>query len=310
MEIIDNPNGFTDEDWKDLFFYINDNSTAPFLGAGISRKHFGSGKELAEKIASEFEYPFYDSSNLAKVAQFATIRKKGDSIPVRKFVANYIKGKELPDFNDPFEPHTILSKLDLPIYITTNYDHLMFEALKNDDKNPIIESCNWNDLSQLQGKVSIFNNREIPIFDFKNPLVYHIHGEVDNPQSMVLTEDDYLNFIVKLDVNVDKLLPAVIREKFVSSSVIFIGYSMSDWNLRIILRKIADGMKSASTKHCSIQLTPSDIKREHEKNIKNYLKAYFEIFHGVNLNLFWGTANDFCHMLSEKSKNLRKKDNV
>lgn len=90
---------------------------------------------------------------------------------------------------------------------------------------------------------------------------------------MVLTEDDYLNFISKLYVNLDKIFPAVIREKFDSSSGIYIGYRLSDWNLRIILRKITDGMRSASTKHCSIQLIQSDIESRHAKNIKELLKS-------------------------------------
>lgn len=224
--------GFTPEDWQDLLFYINDQNTTPFLGAGVASAYFGSGRELAGKIANEFEYPFDDTSNLAKVAQFAAIKKR-DSFRVRKFVADYIKNKKLPDFNNPSEPHRILAELDLPIYITTNYDHSMYEALKSDGKKPVIEFCRWNDLAENQGK----------------PLVYHIHGEIDNPQSMVLTEDDYLNFILKLYVDIDKLFPAEIKLAFVSSSIIFIGYSLSDWNLRIILRKIADSMRSASRTH-------------------------------------------------------------
>jgi hypothetical protein len=295
-------NGFTEEDWEDLLFYINEKNTTPFLGSGISREHFGSGNELAEKIANAFDYPFDDVFNLAKVAQFAAIKKR-DSYRVRKFVADYIKSKELPDFDNPSEPHRILAKLDLPIYITTNYDHLMYEALKSDGKKPVIEFCRWNDLAQIQGKPSIFDKEKVNYFDSANPLVYHIHGEVENPQSMVLTEDDYLNFIVKLYLDIDRLFPAEIKLAFVSSSILFIGYSLSDWNLRIILRKIADSMKSASRTHCSIQLTPAGIKIENERKIKEYLKSYFEIIQGVSLKLYWGTAIDFCRDLSEKMKN-------
>jgi hypothetical protein len=306
---LDSSTGFTNEDWEDLFFYINKKNTTPFLGAGIAMEHFGSGKDLAEKIATEFEYPFDDTFNLAKVAQFATIRKR-DSFRVRTFVADYVKSKTLPDFNNPSEPHMILAKLDLPIYITTNYDHLMYEALKSDGKKPVIEFCRWNDLAQIQGRPSIFNEDKVNYFDSNNPLVYHIHGEVDNPQSLVLTEDDYLNFIVKLYVDIDKLFPAEIKLAFVSSSIMFIGYSLSDWNLRIILRKIADSMKSASRTHCSIQLTPTGIRVEDENKIRDYLKSYFEIIQGVSLKVFWGSAIDFCHTLSEKSKNLGMKQNV
>ena len=86
------------------------------------------------------------------------------------------------------------------------------------------------------------------IYDSNKPLVYHLHGEIDNPQSMVLTEDDYLSFIVNLSVNIDKLFPAGIRTAIASSSMIFIGYSLSDWNLRIIFRKIATRYKICSPK--------------------------------------------------------------
>lgn len=301
--------GFTDEDWEDLFYYITKKNTTPFLGAGIAREHFGSGEELAKKVATEFKYPFDDISNLAKVSQFAAIKKK-DSFRVREFVADHIKSKKLPDFSDPFEPHRILAELDLPIYITTNYDHLMYEALKSKGKKPVIEFCRWNDLAQIQGKRSIFEDK-FDDFDFDSPLVYHLHGEVDNPQSMVLTEDDYLSFIVRLYVDIDKLFPPQIKLAFVSSSIIFIGYSLSDWNLRIILRKIAEGMKSVSRTHCSIQLAPTGFKIDDESKIREYLKSYFEIIQGgVNLKVFWGTAIDFCHTLSEKRKNQSIKKNV
>jgi SIR2-like domain len=298
---------FTDQNWKNLFHYINRKKTTPFLGAGISREHFGSGKELAKKIADEFDYPFFDISDLAKVSQFAVI--KSDAVIVRDFVAEYIKNKGLPDFNNPSEPHRILAELELPIYITTNYDHLMYEALKFIGKDPIIEYCRWNDLAEIQGKASIFDNDDFN-YDSSKPLVYHLHGEIDNSQSMVLTEDDYLSFIVNLSINIDKLFPARIRTAIASSSMIFIGYSLSDWNLRIIFRKIAQGIKSVVPNHCSIQLSPTDVKIEEEKIIKEYLKSYFQIIQGVNLNVFWGTAIDFCHMLSEKIKNHGMKQNV
>ena len=154
--------GFTDQYWKNLFHYINRKKTTPFLGAGISIEHFGSGKELAKKIADEFDYPFFDTSDLAKVSQFAVIKSE-DAVIVRDFIAEYIKNKGLPDFNDPSEPHRILAELELPIYITTNYDHLMYEALKFLKKDPIIEYCRWNDLAEIQGKTSIFDNDDFNI---------------------------------------------------------------------------------------------------------------------------------------------------
>jgi ribosomal protein S17E len=306
------PASFTSENWEHLFHYINQHKVTPFLGAGIAREHFGSGDELAKTISDKFGYPFQDTFNLAKVAQFAEIKTR-DALFVRTFVAEYITEKRLPDFNNPLEPHQILAKLDLPIYITTNYDHLMFEALKNDGKNPIIESCRWNESGWVRGKPSVFDRAEIPKFDSKNPLVYHIHGEVDNPQLMVLTEDDYLNFLLRLYLDIDKLFPSQIREALSTSSIIFIGYSFSDWNLRIILRKIATAINSLVPLHISIQLAPTEItdKSENERNeIREYLTKYLEAIQKVNLRIFWGDAFDFCNRLAEQGKRLKTKSGI
>ena len=71
-QVEDSPFGLTDQNWKNLFHYINRKKTTPFLGAGISREHFGSGKELAKKIADEFDYPFFDTSDLAKISSISS----------------------------------------------------------------------------------------------------------------------------------------------------------------------------------------------------------------------------------------------
>lgn len=42
-------------------------------------------------------------------------------------------------------PPAVLADLNLPIYITTNYDHFMEEALKSRGKQPISDFCGWNE---------------------------------------------------------------------------------------------------------------------------------------------------------------------
>ena len=96
---------------------------------------------------------------------------------------------EPPDFRAPDEPHGVLADLDLPIYITTNYDGLMLGALRDREKDPIRELCGWNELVRMASP-SALDDGVVPTP--ARPLVYHLHGHSDVPQSMVLTEDDYL----------------------------------------------------------------------------------------------------------------------
>ncbi len=44
-----------------------------------------------------------------------------------------------------------------------------------------------------------------------HPLVYHLHGYIDIPQSIVLTENDYLDFLIFMKKNWQRLLPTVVR---------------------------------------------------------------------------------------------------
>jgi Caspase domain/SIR2-like domain len=94
--------------------------------------------------------------------------------------------------------------LNLPIYITSNYDHFMEAALKSRGKRPISDFCRWNE--DLAGYAKADNiNSKIYRHDYKptpdNPLVYHLHGDIDYPHSIVLTERDYYDFVFNLNYN-------------------------------------------------------------------------------------------------------------
>jgi len=69
-----------------------------------------------------------------------------------------------PDFGlDEFRntPPAVLAVFNLPIYITTNYDHFVEEALKSRGKAPISDFCRWN-----EDLVDYANENEI------NPMLY------------------------------------------------------------------------------------------------------------------------------------------
>ena len=58
----------------------------------------------------------------------------------------------------------------------------------------------------LRNEPSIFEAADVRI-NAANPLVYHFHGHVNELNSMVVTEDDYLDFLANLAED-KKLIPA------------------------------------------------------------------------------------------------------
>ena len=130
-----------------------------------------------------------------------------------------------PDFSQKYAniPHSVLADLSLPIYITTNYDKFMEEALITRGRQPDSEYCRWNEVLEFAGD-SLFKNPQYKPTEDK-PLVYHLHGIIDEPQSMVLTERDYIDFVINLTID-ENLIPTVIRKALAMTSLLFIGYSL------------------------------------------------------------------------------------
>ena len=296
-------------DWQNLLINIKKQRCTPFIGAGACSFKNEDGNPwlpLASKIANgwgeKYDYPLEDAWHLAKVAQFVAIVSGDEMSP--KIELNEILDKiGPPNFSDQKYadiPHAVLADLNLPIYITTNYDKLMEDALISRGKKPDSEYCRWNEVLEFAGD-SLFKNRHYkPTKD--KPLVYHLHGILDEPQSMVLTERDYIDFVINLTLD-ENLIPTVIRKALAMTSLLFIGYSLEDMNFRVIFQGIMNKIKTSfQFSSISVQLPPT-ISLEKRDNALEYLAKYTKNMFKVNI--YWIDASEF----STELRNNIGKDN-
>ena len=177
----------------------------------------------------------------------------------------------------------MLADLPFPVVITTNYDDFMLQAFKWKLKDARREICRWQDV--LDHVDSIFEKDPGYTPTPANPLVFHLHGAMDIPESMVLTEDDYLSFLVRMAAK-SELLPDVVQRVFAATTFLFIGYRLGDWNFRVIFQALRARQQFSSV----IVLKPLD---EKEGN-RAAQQAYFEKYFGaIEMKIFWGTAREF-----------------
>jgi SIR2-like domain len=94
-------------------------------------------------------------------------------------------------------------------------------------------------------------------------VILKIHGAVDRESrdrdSYVITEDHYIDYLTRTEV--DQLLPNVLLTVLRHSSFLFLGYSMRDWNLRVILHRIW-GQQPLGYVSWAIQRGPTEIDRQ------------------------------------------------
>jgi SIR2-like domain len=290
-----------DNDWKRLLERISDGKCTPFLGAGACFGTLPLGRDIAQNWAKEKNFPFSEeeSKDLMRVAQFLAIDE--DPMYPKERIAKLIKVVKPPNFNVEDEAHGILARMPLPVYITTNYDNFMVQALNERDKKPKQEICRWN--KYVKDYPSVFDDAGFDP-DETNPVVFHLHGHIDIPESIVLTEDDYLDFLVNISRD-SLMIPPRIQRALTGASLLFIGYRIADWNFRVLFRSLVSYLEKALIRgHVSVQIFPlgdeSTVSRK-DKALE-YLDKYFG---KLETRVYWGTSQEFTAELRERWKNFK-----
>jgi hypothetical protein len=74
----------------------------------------------------------------------------------------------------------------------------------------------------------------------KTTVIYKMHGTIQHQtnkwDSFVITEEDYVDFVSRMTANA--AVPSLFYEYFRERSFLFLGYSLRDWNLRVVLKNL------------------------------------------------------------------------
>jgi len=202
------------------------------------------GGELSKRLAKEFGYPGEDTTNLQRVALYGEFGPGGSR---NRLVEAIIRGIARPDSPVPpnfrMEPSPalrMLAELPFRIIITTNYDGLFDTALAAAEtlgglaKKPIVRIYDPT-RNGLPDEVPEDPQEE-------NPILMKLHGDVGKYESLVITEEDYITFILRMaDIHLHPI-HEYIRSKMRAWPFLFIGYSLKDYNLRLLFRTMHYGL--------------------------------------------------------------------
>lgn len=291
----------------------------PILGPGLLESMFGSTRDLARRWAETYRFPLapHDRDDLPQVAQFLAVNL-GSLFP-REELGEYLRqelleryGSDLPpeaagqslddiwtavgeyrQSKDPAEPHRVLARLNIPLYLTTNPDRLLASALVAAGKTPQVALCPWNE------PVERAEMQDVPEPDAQHPLVYHLFGQLGQSDSLVLTEDDYFDYLIGVTRNKD-LIPAVVRKALADSALLFLGFHLDDWNFRVLLRSIIGqegGSRRYKYSHVAVQVDPEEGHFLEPERARRFLEQYFQ---ADDIRIYWGSAEDFIRDLVEQ----------
>jgi hypothetical protein len=286
---------------------IDDHRAAPFLfvGTGLSRRYLGADdwKSLLRRYARETDKSFQEFLSRAKRRaedeendvevypvvgsliddaffdvwhnsdKYAEDRERLEeerqlpTSPLKYEIARDIRELSDREFpvrheNEPPQHEEELEKLKeatVDGIITTNYD-LFLERI-------------FEDYEVYVGQGELIFEEQHSIAE-----IYKIHGSCEQPESLVLTKDDYDEF----DRN-NPYLAAKLITIFLEHPVVFLGYSIRDQNVRGILRQVIRCLDSDRLEQLSNRLI--FVERDKDPNLPEISYREFDIMGGSGKSL-------------------------
>lgn len=190
----------------------------PAMGGALSL-------HLAEKSGYCKRYPNDSGKNLQRVS-FDFELKEGNS---RKDLIDEIE-RQVVIGKKPSPIIRALAELKFPLVITTNYDQFFDNELIRAGKSPVISFYKKNPFTVTEDPGT---------FSAEQPFLYKIHGDIKRSESVVVTDEDYIDFVLRMsDRDPYHPVPETFRYHFKIWPTLFLGYSLMDYNLRLLFKTL------------------------------------------------------------------------
>lgn len=316
--------GFRNKDgakiWQKLLPAARRGKLVPVLGPGLLASACGDSFAVARTLAAAHQFPLaaHEWDDLPRVSQYLSVTDSRYNVirtyeerlveEIRQIHGSRLPPEELPPrggqppdlhrllglvgtrlrAENPSDVHTLLAKLKASVYVTTNYDELLEEALRAGGRQPSTLNSRWRNGQSPEGPPTSV----LPEAREGTPLVYHVFGLFGNDDSLVLTEDDYFDFLI--GTAAEDLAPPEVEAALVDNALLFLGFRLTDWRFRVLFRLLRNlPGKDLMRRHChvAVQMDPELQTMENVEGAREYLRRYFQ--NEAQIEIFFGSAEDF-----------------
>lgn len=206
-----------------------------FAGAGISvgthgQRGLPSCGDLALALARRCGYTGSDLS-LPRVAQYYELEKG------RPALVEFITDRIIDPQIAPLFAHKLITQLPFRVVITTNWDRLLERAYEGASKPYRL----------------VVRNEEISYLAPDKITLIKIHGSIEQPDTLVITEDDYFDFFSELPT-----VATVLKAEFATKPLLFLGYSLEDFNFKRLYTEVTREVDRHKRRAYAVQRAPSE----------------------------------------------------
>ncbi len=253
---------------KDVVETMLGGRLVPVLGADVV--------DLTLRLAERFEYPT-NGGALPQVAQYIAVMKGSGPLydELHALLDPELQPTVLHRFFAALPP--LLRERGAPhqLIVTTSYDLALERAFL--DAGEEFDVVSYLAAGRNRGKfchvapdgtgtlIEVPNTYATELSLDRRTIILKLHGQVGRSaeerewESFVVTEDDYIEYLAQSEVA--SVVPVALGAKLRRSHFLFLGYTMADWNLRLLLHRLW-GDQPLSYRSWAVQPEPMPIERE------------------------------------------------
>lgn len=276
----------SEDHFNDVLAVLETGKLVPVLGADVD--------EVAEQLAHQFQYAD-DGRELPRIAQYVAVMKGSGPLydELHRLFDNDVSPTVLHRFFAALPPRFRERGVPHQLIVTTRYD-LGLEAafLQAGEEFDVVS---YIAAGPAKGKfchigpdgrgrlIDVPNTYATELSLDERTVILRLHGKVDRGparewESFVVTEDDYIDYLSQTDLA--GALPVALAAKLRRSHFLFMGYTMADWNLRVILNRLWSD-QPLGYRSWAVQPEPKSLEREfwrrrdvevHELPLENYIE--------------------------------------
>lgn len=253
---------------QDLARKIAHDNAILFIGVEITAVNGRSPlQQIADSLAERITYERPDRSLPAVARDFELLKGRNELIMALREALEKL-ADEQTDLNQ------LIADLSLPQtkLVTTRYDHLLEDTLHRFDKKYVL----------------IVRDTDVPSFDESLITLIKLHGDINQPDSLIITEDDLDAFIDRLPTISD-----VIRAYFATKTLIFIGYKLDGELFKRFFRQVTRNLSAFQRPAYAVVSEPLDEVDE----------RYWQRF---NVNVITRDLEPFLESLSQAVKTVNQ----
>lgn len=266
---------------------LNENNAAVFIGAGMSKAAgYVDWSGLMSPVAKGLGLDVAKEPDLVALAQYHLNTNNDNRHKLSQLLID-----EFSDLKSPTENHSLLARLPIQTYWTTNYDRLIEKALEAGGR-------------RVDSKYTV--NQLATTRRGRDAVVYKMHGDIEHPTEAILSKDDYERYSLTHGPFITALSGDLVEKTF-----LFLGFSFTDPNLDFVLSRIRARFEKHQRQHFCVMKRRTRSKGESKTEfeyaeIKQKLVTQDLMRFNIKA-IFVDAYSDVTRLLAEMDRRFRRR---